>query len=515
MLRKTAASAGTSDDYLKELLARLDKGQSPIALADSPGDATAPTAGSVAAAAAFTPVPDEAPAGPAVAAAVDDRLESLRQQISVLTDRTTAAEGVTSASSEFMPLAPESLASARLTDSQVSSLILKFLLNQINASGREVAEHISLPFALINKLLSQLKADHLVVHKGSAPVADFFYQLTSAGLEVARRHFSHCSYFGAAPVHLDDYIASVHAQSVTSQQPTCERFEEVFADLLVNKRLANQVGQAIFAGQAFFLYGPPGNGKTSIAERVTRAFGPSIWLPRAIEVDGEIVRVYDPCKHTQLEVPAETVDRMNIDRRWVRIKRPTLVVGGELTMDQLEITRNTATGISEAPLQMKSNCGTLVIDDFGRQRIGIAELLNRWIVPLDRRFDFLNLASGKTIQVPFDQLLIFSTNLEPRDLVDEAFLRRIPYKIEVFSPTEEEFRNLFAMYAERLGLELSEPAVDYLIENHYGTGRQFRFCHARDLLLHVRNYCQFNKLPVEMTPETFDIAVRNYFAVMG
>jgi len=452
-----------------------------------------------------------------VAEAIDDRLESLRQQISVLTETTPAgdSQSIAPAAHEFTPVAPATLAAAQLTESQVNSLVLKFLLNQINASGREIAEQVSLPFVLIDKLMGQMKSDHLVVHKGAAPVGDFCYQLTAAGVDVARRHFAHCSYFGAAPVNLDDYIASVQAQSVTSQKPTIDDLVDVFKDLLINPALYNQVGQAIFAGSAFFLYGSPGNGKTSIAERVTRAFGRHIWIPRSLEVDGEIVRVYDPCKHVAIDVSRDTIDRLNVDRRWVYIERPTLVVGGELTMAQLEITRNTATGISEAPLQIKSNCGTLVIDDFGRQRISVAELLNRWIVPLDRRYDFLNLASGKTIQVPFDQLLVFSTNLEPRDLVDEAFLRRIPYKIEVFDPSEEEFRNLFDLYGPRYGLAVCEASVRYLIEKHYRqANRAFRFCHVRDLLLHVRNYCQFNRLPLEMSPETFDIAVRNYFAVM-
>ena len=429
---------------------------------------------------------------------------------------TAPAAQPAAAAPQFLPLVPDCLMAASLTESQVCSLVLKFLLNQINASGREVAEQIALPFCLVEKLLAQMKTDQLVVHKGSVAFGDYVFQLTQAGVETGRRHFQHCSYYGAAPVSLQDYINSVYAQSVTNQRPTIEALSGVFEDLLLNSALHNQIGQAIHAGQAFFLYGAPGNGKTSIAERVTRAFGRTIWLPRAIEVDGEIIRVFDPCKHTEVQVPAETVDRMKIDRRWVCVERPTLVVGGELTMSQLEITRNTATGISEAPLQMKSNCGTLVIDDFGRQRIGTAELLNRWIVPLDRRYDYLNLPSGKTIQVPFDQLLVFSTNLEPRDLVDEAFLRRIPYKIEVFDPSEHEFRELFRMYADQYGIAHCDAAVAYLIENYYRrAGRSFRFCHPRDLLLQVRNYCNYNQLPLAMSADKFDLAVRNYFAVMG
>jgi predicted ATPase with chaperone activity len=265
------------------------------------------------------------------------------------------------------------------------------------------------------------------------------------------------------------------------------------------------------------LFGAPGNGKTSIAERVTGAFGEQIWIPRAIGVDGEIIRLHDPVNHH--EVPLESndglIDKRHIDKRWIRIRRPTIVAGGELTMSALEVTTNTSTGISEAPLQLKSNCGTLVIDDFGRQKMPVDELLNRWIVPLEKRYDFLNLPNGKKIDVPFDQLIVFSTNLEPRDLVDEAFLRRIPYKIEAIDPTEEEFRDLFKLLAPKMGFEYVDEPVDYLIDTHYKqVNRRFRFCQPRDLLLQVQNYCSYHRGPLELTNEYFDLACENYFAVM-
>jgi predicted ATPase with chaperone activity len=203
------------------------------------------------------------------------------------------------------------------------------------------------------------------------------------------------------------------------------------------------------------------------------------------------------------------------DLRWVRIQRPTVVVGGELTMDALEIRHDATTNISEAPLQLKSNCGCLVIDDFGRQRIEPAELLNRWIVPLEAGHDFLTLPTGKKIQVPFEQLIIFSTNLEPRDLVDEAFLRRIPYKIELGNPSEEEFLELFKLYAGRFGCEYRPQVVRDLLERHYRThGRAMRRCHPRDLLRQVKNYCRYKRIPFEMRSEHFDRVVQSYFAMV-
>jgi predicted ATPase with chaperone activity len=299
-------------------------------------------------------------------------------------------------------------------------------------------------------------------------------------------------------------------------QPSQEDLACVFQDLLVSEELQHQIGQAVHSGKGFFLYGAPGNGKTSVAERVARAFGQDVWIPRTIGIGGEIVRLYDPCNHEELSTGTDGYPNVPFDRRWVRIRRPTVIAGGELTMDRLEITVNKATGVNEAPLQLKSNCGVLVIDDFGRQRMAVAELLNRWIVPLDRRYDFLNLPSGKTVQVPFDQLLVFSTNLEPRDLVDEAFLRRISYKIEVPDPTLNDFRMLLARYAKRIGITYEESAIEHLIREHYETAnRPVRACHARDLLDHVSSYCGYRRLPLEMSCQAFDAAVKNYFGLMG
>jgi predicted ATPase with chaperone activity len=417
----------------------------------------------------------------------------------------------------FMPIEPTSFCEAGLTESEVEALILKFLLARGDASGHDIADQVRLPFMPISHLLSEMKYSQLVGHRGSAPMNDFVYQLTDLGRERARRFTQHCTYFGSAPVSLSDYIASVHAQSLSIQRPTAEDLAHAFEGLLLGPHMLDRLGPAINSGRGLFLFGPPGNGKSSIAERITAAFGQEIWIPRAVGVDGEILRLYDPMNHVEapLDKGDGLLDSRRCDQRWVRIQRPTIIAGGELTMSQLDVTINMATGISEAPLQLKSNCGTLVIDDFGRQRMRIDELLNRWIVPLEKRCDFLNLPNGKKIQVPFDQLVVFSTNLEPRDLVDEAFLRRIPYKIEVIDPTEEEFRHLFELMGEKLGVAYRHEVVDRLVEKHFkAAGRPLRFCHPRDLLLQVVNYCKYLNCPAEMTDEYFERAVENYFAVM-
>jgi predicted ATPase with chaperone activity len=265
-----------------------------------------------------------------------------------------------------------------------------------------------------------------------------------------------------------------------------------------------------------FLYGAPGNGKSTLARCLTSCFGQSIWVPHAIIENGEIIKFFDTQFHKVIEESETAMMQFgSLDRRWVRVERPTVAVGGELTMDNLELRHHAESNVTEAPLQLKSNCGCLLIDDFGRQRIAPAELLNRWIVPLESRQDYLTLPSGRKIQVPFQQLIIFSTNLEPEDLVDEAFLRRIPYKISMTDPSDEEFHHLFRLYCSKFGCEYRKDVVNYLLVTHYHqVGRAKRRCHARDLLLQVRNYCRYHGQVFELRPEYFDSVVETYFAMV-
>ena len=404
-----------------------------------------------------------------------------------------------------------------IPETTVEAIVFRFLLNAGESEGRTIADQLKLPFRLVEPILTRLKTEQELAYRSSTATSDYVYMLTESGRAAARNYLKDCTYFGACPVKLRDYIASVKSQTVANQHPKREDLLRAFSDLLISPKMLDKLGPAISSGRGMFLFGYPGNGKTSIAERVTAAFGKYIWIPRAVDIDGEIMRVFDPMNH-ELAMPdinPGLLDFAGYDKRWVRIKRPTLIAGGELTMEMLEVQCSQKTNINEAPLQMKSNCGTLVIDDFGRQKMSVDQLLNRWIVPLEKRYDFLNMTSGKKIQVPFDQLVIFSTNLEPKDLVDDAFLRRIPYKIEVFNPPEEDFRKLFEIMCKVTKIPYNAAAVDYLIKKHYlAINRPFRNCQPRDLLLQVRNYCLYNDLPIELKNEYFDYAVENYFSVM-
>jgi len=421
----------------------------------------------------------------------------------------------------FRPKVPESLGETGLMAEDVERLALKYLLAKGAATGREICQQIRLPFAIVDPILKQLKQEQLLAFRGAAEMGDYEFQITDYGRERARRYSEECTYFGAAPVQLKDYLHAMERQSIAKQEVSEDDLARAFSDLILEDEMMDKLGPAINSGRGMFLFGEPGNGKTSVAERITKCFGSTIWIPRAIGIDGDIIRLYDPGVHEIVEDPQDEesiFDLSGVDQRWVQVVRPTVIAGGELTMKELEVCQNTQTKICEAPLQLKSNCGTLVIDDFGRQTMPVDVLLNRWIVPLEKRYDFLNLPSGKKVQVPFDQLIIFSTNLEPKDLVDGAFLRRIPYKIEVGDPSVDLFRKLMELFAPKMGFSYDSEdrdAVEYLIQTHYlDAGRPLRACHPRDLLLQVRNFCVYKKTPKKLTPPAFDFAVENYFSVM-
>jgi predicted ATPase with chaperone activity len=417
----------------------------------------------------------------------------------------------------YHPAEPQTIEETGLSPVIIETLIIKFLLQVGSASGREISARLCLPFRILEDVLLALRSRQFLVHKGQSQLSDYFYALTDLGADRARAAAKGCAYVGPAPVPLDEYVMSVDAQTIRAEVVRRRELEQAFSDVMIEPQTMELLGPAINSGAGLFLYGAPGNGKTTIAKRITRCFGQHLWIPQTIIEDGQYIKLYDASFHEPVRQSESSLLKTGgHDARWIKIRRPTVVVGGELTMDALEIRHDPVTNVSEASLQMKSNCGCLLIDDFGRQRIEPSELLNRWIVPLENRHDFLTLATGKKIQVPFEQLIIFSTNLEPKDLADDAFLRRIPYKIEIGDPSPDEFRRLFQASCEAIGCPFQSQAVDYLVQTHYRPqNRPLRRCQPRDLLQQMANYCAFNGAPLQLSPQLLDRVVRSYFTVVS
>lgn len=419
----------------------------------------------------------------------------------------------------FVPVEPEGIDGIDIPVGEIEALILKLLLQQGARTGREIATQLQLPGRLVFDLLQGLKQQLYVAYKQSVGPHDYLYEIREAGATRAHMALQASTYCGSVPVGLQEYRSAMMRQAMRNVVPSLDDVRRAFADLTLSPTIVGQLGQAIASGRSLFLYGPPGNGKTSVAERMMKTLAGTshaIWIPRALSVNGEVIRLFDPQVHQPLPIPETLRDgAIRVDRRWVRIARPVVVVGGELDFRHLELTRNAASGICEAPLQLKSNGGCLVVDDFGRQRIDPLELLNRWIVPLERGHDYLTLPNGRSICVPFEQLLVFSTNLRPESICDEAFLRRLKYKVEFPGPDAVQFRELFLQTADRLGLKASSEQVDYVLGRLASIGQPLRFSHVNDLLDQVRDFCRFMRLPAEVTSRTLDIALHNHFATIG
>ncbi|MEW6235500.1 MAG: ATP-binding protein [Candidatus Omnitrophota bacterium] len=402
------------------------------------------------------------------------------------------------------PSSPACLEEVGLSASFLSDLIVKHLHRFGVLTGLEIAEKIRLPFPLLEPLLNEIIIQLYAEKKGGQGLgaASDRFGLTDRG----RRHIQDLlaldTYIGPAPVPLDQYWSYIQKHHLHSIRVTEALLREAWCDFIVDDSLFRQIGPAIRSGKSCFLYGPPGTGKTTFAKKIAQFYnqhGGPIAVPHALFAGGSIIRVYDPIHHKELTPSAADANRIfknqGGDRRWALCRRPAVIVGGELELSMLDLRYNPSTRYYEAPLQMKANGGLLIIDDFGRQMVQPRDLLNRWIIPLEERLDYLTLHTGKKFSIPFEQLVVFATNMNPMDLVDEAFLRRIRYKIYIGEPSAVVYKSIFMKECHKKELEIAEADLDEIIRQCYlPANRPLRACDPRDITDQIADYCDFNEL---------------------
>jgi predicted ATPase with chaperone activity len=418
------------------------------------------------------------------------------------------------ASTRFIPPMPTSIKETGLGQGFLTDLAIKIMYAEGKISGYELADQMKLPYpGVVDQVLEFLRREKQCEVTGSEGFAEAAYQYTIAdkGRAAAREAIGRSQYAGPAPVTLAAYTEALRRQPLGSVVANQRTMRQALSHLVINEDTFAQLGPAVNSGRSVFLFGPPGNGKTAIAESIGRMLlGSAMYIPYAVEIGGQVIRVFDNVNHVQAE-DSPSKGR-NQDPRWVYIRRPVVAAGGELTLETLDLVYDETNKYYEAPFQVKANGGMLLIDDFGRQQARPRDLLNRWIVPLEKRVDYLTLHTGRKIEVPFDVLIIFSTNLAPRDLVDEAFLRRIRHKIEIKDPTWDEYREIFRRICETKEVAYNDQGLAYLIQEHYlKPNRPRRGCHPRDIVDQLVDIARYLNVPPVLSKDLIDRACSAYF----
>jgi len=420
---------------------------------------------------------------------------------------------------QYVPPTPSSVEETGLGRGFLADLVIKIMYQEGSILGYELADRVRLPHAgVVEDVLSSLKKDQLCEVKGTGGIgrsglgrAVYRYSITDKGRAVAREAMARSQYAGPAPVPLPAYNRGIRRQSLDDLTVHHSGLSRVLSHLVVDDQTTAHLGAAVNSRRSIFLFGPPGNGKTAIGESIGElVLRGSLFVPYAVETGNDVIKVFDAVNHSLVEEPSN--GRNRYDHRWLRVQRPVITAGGELTLGELDLIYEQTSKYYEAPLQMKANGGMLLIDDFGRQQARPRDLLNRWIVPLEKRADYLTLHTGRKIEVPFDVLIVFATNLEPTDLVDEAFLRRIRHKIAIDNPTWDEYREIFRRECARQDVPYDEKGLAYLIKQHYiEENRPKRGCHPRDLIEQLKDIASYLGTEPALTKPLIDQACHTYF----
>ena len=409
------------------------------------------------------------------------------------------------------------IAELRVDAGVLRDLAMKTLFYRSRISRAELSDALKLAGSVVEELMQSLSQDGLATLLGASGTssAGYVYALTQKGFERAEHALARSGYVGPAPVTLDEYAAEVSASSISDEDVTREALTGALGSLVFSDETLGRIGRAATSRRSTLVYGASGNGKTTVVRTIGRVVGGTIRVPYAIEFLGQIIHLYDVSKHEAVrhaDTAEEDLLKARPDRRWVEIQRPVIWVGGELTRQSLELVYDDETKVYEAPLQLKANGGTLIIDDFGRQQMPAVQLLNRWIVALEGGIDHLTMHTGQLIEVPFDVLVLFSTNMMPEQLADEAFLRRIRYKVEIPNPTRDEFRTIFERECAAAGIPYGAGAIAHLLEHWYDAyGRELRGCHPRDLVEAIIDYCRYENRPPVLSVAVLDEVCATYF----
>jgi predicted ATPase with chaperone activity len=410
----------------------------------------------------------------------------------------------------LIPEAPRQLADCDLEFEELAGLVLKAAYTVPKFDTKWAAEKVHLPSPIVAELLEQLRADKLLDILGHAGAFNNYgFSITARGREHARRLLEICGYVGPAPVSLAAYKTLLQWQFTNLPDPSPEQVRAAISEMVLPEEVVHIAGLAALSRRSLFLHGPPGNGKTTLGHYLHHAVSGELWVPYCISVSHNIIRVFDPQCHERADLGQ--IESHNYDRRWVRVKRPFIVVGGELTLDAMDLVFSDSLGYYEAPLHFKANGGSFLLDDFGCQQVDARQLLNRWIHPLERHVDFLTLRTGQQIEVPFRQMLIISTNLRPDEVMTPAFLRRMGYRLMLGNPSAEQYAQIFRRYADRLGATVPAGLMEHLFQRYQSEGRPLRGCEPRDLIERARDGCRMRGEALQLNPETLDLAWSGYF----